>query len=210
MPGAASLAGPLAAKPSKVQRVALGAFGPACPYPCRAGGREQAFWSRCFPAHLPDPPQSVLEVNPAGAGQGNLGCKPEQQHSHTATNTRALARAARSRSLCNLCIRHPPGRVETPFHPQFPERRWEGGHPPAWKRRGLREAFPSEHLWSTKQPCRALWVCSPASQELGWSQEQRASPPQGCSRWVAASPAARRASALHRFCRKAEVFLALP
>lgn len=66
-----------------------------------------------------------------------LGCKLEQQHSCTAPNTRALTHTPRPWALRNLCTHRPPGRVETPFHPQFPERRWEGSHPQAWKRRGF-------------------------------------------------------------------------
>lgn len=106
-----------------------------------------------------------------------LGCKLEQQHSCTAPNTRALTHTPRPWALRNLCTHRPPGRVETPFHPQFPERRWEGSHPQPGNGGAFCEAFPIGSIPGTRSsPGRALWVCSPASQELGWSQRHRARP----------------------------------
>lgn len=162
VPGAASLAGPLAPKPSKVQSVVLGVFGPACPYPCRPFCLH-AFQLSSLP--LPSWCQRLILLEHKAA----LTYSPQ----HPCPGSPPPPGRGLSVTSAPTVLR---GGWETPFHPQFPERRWEGSHPQPGNGGADVRRPHREHLWDTEQPCRALWVCSPASRELGWSQRQRARP----------------------------------
>lgn len=128
----------------------------------------QTFLSPCFPAQLPAPPELVPEVNPAGAQSSAHVQPPTPVPWLTPPPGRGLSVTSAPTVL--------RGGWETPFHPQFPERRWEGSHPQPGNGGADVRRPHREHLWDTEQPCRALWVCSPASRQLGWSQRQGARP----------------------------------
>lgn len=130
----------------------------------RAVGDTEAqrgvFLSPCFPAQLPDPPELVPGVNPAGV---QIGAAALTQPGHGLSVTSAPTVLRGGWKL-----------------PSTPSSQKEGGKeaiPKPGNGGAFCEAFPIGSISGTRSsPGRALWVCSPASQELGWSQRHRARP----------------------------------